>query len=193
MICIDGASKRNAVFKRALGRSAKHRIMVIFCLVQLEAPVFSPFFSLLRCQHIPLALDLKCSLHPNSKLVHLKQKKKGAAHLPRTHSTDILHYHNYNFDSLLEKRLTDELTSVWRESDISLNICENCKGDVICSRQTSERDSVRTLGKVRVILVCTLNNCVHDPLRNECSSAKLKAFSAFGILHCKNVQVVYPN
>ena len=47
-----------------------------------------------------------------------------------------------------------------------LNICENCKRDVICSRQTSERDSVRTLGKVRVILVCTLNNCVHDPLRN---------------------------
>mgnify|MGYP006964514920 CR=1 FL=1 len=62
--------------------------------------------------------------------------------------------------------MTDELTSVWRESDISFSICENCKGDVICSRQTSERDSVRNLGKVRVILVCTLKNCVHDPLRD---------------------------
>lgn len=67
--------------------TSKHRIMVIFCLVQLEAPVFSPFFSLLRCQHIPLALDLKCSLHPNSKLVHLKQKTKwGGA--PPSHAFD---------------------------------------------------------------------------------------------------------
>ena len=88
--------------------------------------------------------------------------------------------------------MTDELTSVWKESDISFNICENCKRDVICSRRTSERHSVRTLGKVRVILVYTLNNCAHDHLR-DVPPAKLKAFSAFGILHCKNVQVVYSN